>query len=63
MDIVKWILYTLCAYIGASADIKDHWGNSPLQKAEKKLADKSGPKAKQRYEKVYMKTHTYHHTL
>ena len=63
MDIVKWILYTLCAYIGASADIKDYSGRTPLQVAEEGLADESDPEAKQCYQKVYMKTHTYHHTL
>ena len=54
-------VYLVC--LGASADIQNVWQGTPLQVAEKKLANESDPEAKQHYEKVYMKTHTYHHTL
>ena len=51
-------MYSLCfVSLGASADIKDNYRQTPLQMAEQELA-RSDPEEKQRYEKVYEDTHT-----
>ena len=45
-------------YIGASADIKNDRGQTPLQSAEEGLTHESDPEGKQRYEKVSEDTRT-----
>ena len=54
MDII-----ILCA--GASPDIKDPLGKSPLEKAEKEMHKTSDPEEKQCYEKVNEDTYTITH--
>ena len=43
-------------YVGARADIAVDDGETPLQVAQRRKADKSDPKAKQCYEKVNQNT-------
>ena len=52
-------VYFVC--LGANADIKDKWGGTPLQMAEEKLAEKSDPEEKQRFEKVHKDSRTITH--
>ena len=52
-------VYFVC--LGASADVKDDDGKTPLQWAEKQLARKSDPKEKQHFEKVHQNAHTFTH--
>ena len=54
MDII-----ILCA--GASPDIKDPLGKTPLELAEKEMHKRSDPEDKQRYEKVNEETCTITH--
>ena len=49
----------LCA--GASPDITDPLGKTPLELAEKEMDRKSDPEEKKRYEKVNEDTHTDTH--
>ena len=44
--------------VGASADIEDKERKTPMQWAEKKLANQSDPEQKQRNEKVHDDAHT-----
>ena len=53
------IVYFVC--LGASADIKDEDGKTPLQVAEEQLTYQSNAEAKQHYEKVHEDTHTITH--
>ena len=49
--------------VGASADIADKDGETPLQAAQRSWIQSSDPEKKQRYEKVHEDTHTITHTL
>ena len=46
--------------VGASADIKDNNGKTPLKVAKEELADASDREKKQDYKKVHEDTHTNH---
>ena len=65
MYVVKFTILLQCMWItvlcvGASADIKDSDGKTPLQWAKKNLARISNPEVKQQYQKVREDTHTWH---
>ena len=47
--------------IGASADIADNSGRTPLELAQFNISGEVDPEKKQRYEKVYEDTHTITH--
>ena len=55
-------MHTVCILcVGANADIKDKYGETPLQKAQEQLGRTSDPERKQHYEKVDEDTHIITH--
>ena len=47
--------------VGASADIADNYGRTPLKQAQFQFSTEANPEKKQRYEKVHEYTHTITH--
>ena len=70
MHSVASSMFTVCVHcnmdivifhLGASADITNNNGETPLQRAEQDLANESDPQKRQCYEKVPQDTHTIKH--
>ena len=57
---VHFDMDVLILCLGASADIKNAYGTTPLQRARERLTKTSDPEAKRCFEKVHATT--LHHT-